>query len=797
MDPLSIAGTTAGLLTLTAQIITRGYACMMRLKSNDDDVRTAVNDVSSFSGILMAIESQCKERGDDIASPMSHLIIKNQPLWRKKVDECEAVLVEMLEILDSLTKANKAQLLIKGNSLWEKLQKSTTQTETSKSFFILCLQLQNNEDIRSSQKISGKIMSSLDRLRDEQDRARQEAKLKERKEQQHGMMEWLGFPGEAMQDDLINTGHPGSSQWLFEREEFIDWLTADGQSGLWLRGPQGAGKTIIVSRVIDFIQTQCLDQDAVLLFHFCRFTDEATRSQDQLLGALITQLLDNLPEDSPLPDTLTSMMKRSRFSSYPRVSRLKPVFLELCKAHAMVYIVVDGLDELDNFKDILGIFRSLNMSQTTSIKLFVSSRPNTELKSAFESYINVEILPEDVESDVQMFMHPGLLVMELATRAGGMFLWAVCQVQYLSRIRTTITPDLIATLPPALESIFENVLMTLEDKDRKMTLRILQLVMFSFRSLDLAEIDEAIAISPSSKSLAGLLRLRQKDAILEMCGCMLSQSPRTKKIQLAHSSVELFATCVRYLSMNDFDSDTFRETFRLALDGGHADSDLQAFAKAPFLDYAVSHLVSHMKKIELVIDSTDHDCTGLADRFFFEDSSRFTSWLLVRQYLDGTYRNPPGSNAYHIAAIYGIEQVFGLGPDQYGLKAQTLDGRNVLHLALENQQWEIVDAILRLGLGDLLSEFDKQGRSPLHVAVELGNSFMVQRLIEGGADPNLASSLNQGRTPIFMAVENKWDELTEYLSGRANLDICLDDGRSLHHVAAQSGSLEWITALER
>ncbi|KAG7109779.1 Ankyrin-2 like protein [Verticillium longisporum] len=478
------------------------------------------------------------------------------------------------------------------------------------------------------------------------------------------------------------------------------------------------------------------------------------------------------------------------------------------------------------------------MSQTTSIKLFVSSRPNTELKTAFASYINVEILPEDVESDVQMFVRdnleellsgneeeidPGLLVMELATRAGGMFLWAVCQVQYLSRISTTITPDLIATLPPALESIFENVLMTLEDKDRKMTLRILQLVMFSFRPLDLAEIDEAIAISPSSKSLAGLLRLRQKDAILEMCGCMLSQSPRTKKIQLAHSSVyefltrktaessaihdyfhfddmtshrELFATCVRYLSMNDFDSDTFRETFRLAQDGGHADSDLQAFAKAPFLDYAVSHLVSHMKKIELAIDSTDHDCTGLAERFFFEDSSRFTSSLLVRQYLDGTYRNPPGSNAYHIAAIYGIEQVFGLGPDQYGLKAQTLDGRNVLHLALENQQWEIVDAILRLGLGDLLSEFDKQGRSPLHVAVELGNTFMVQRLIEGGADPNLASSLNQGRTPIFIAVENKWDELTEYLSGRANLDICLDDGRSLHPVAAQSGSLEWITALE-
>ncbi|KAM0275767.1 hypothetical protein ACHAQH_007428 [Verticillium albo-atrum] len=143
MDPLSIAASTAGLLTLTAQIITRGYACMMRLKSNDEDVRAAVNDVSSFSGILMAIESQCKDRDADIASPMRHLILNNQPLWKKKVEECEAVLVEMNTILDALASANKVQLIVKGNSLWEKLQKSTTQVETSKSFFILCLQLQN------------------------------------------------------------------------------------------------------------------------------------------------------------------------------------------------------------------------------------------------------------------------------------------------------------------------------------------------------------------------------------------------------------------------------------------------------------------------------------------------------------------------------------------------------------------------------------------------------------------------------------------------------------------------------
>ncbi|KAM0275766.1 hypothetical protein ACHAQH_007427 [Verticillium albo-atrum] len=448
-------------------------------------------------------------------------------------------------------------------------------------------------------------------------------------------------------------------------------------------------------------------------------------------------------------------------------------------------------------------------------------------------------MAEDVEPDVQMFVRdkleellsgdeeeidPAFLVMELSTRADGMFLWAVCQVQYLSSIRTTITPDVIATLPPALESIYENVLTRLDNKDRKMALRILQIVMFACRPLDLSEIDEAIAVTASTRTLAEPLRLRKKDQILELCGCMLSQSPRTKKVQLAHSSVyefftqktadpnasqnqffldetgshrDLFKICIQYLSMKDFDSDTFRETFRLAQDGSHADSDLQAFAKAPLLDYAVNHLVSHMKRLKLENDPDDGGCFIMANNFFFEENTKLASWLLVQQYLHGTYKTPPGSNALHIAAIYGLKEMFSWAPNDSGLKAQTLDGRNVLHLALENQQWDVIDLVMNLRQPDLLQDFDQQGRSPLHVAVELGNAFMVQRLIAGGADANLASTQNQGRTPIFMAVENKWDELSTYLSNMANLDICLDDGRSLQHVAAQSGSWAWITALQR
>ncbi|KAM0327007.1 hypothetical protein ACHAQA_006129 [Verticillium albo-atrum] len=374
MDPLSIAASTAGLLTLTAQIISRGYACIARLKSNDEDVRTAVNEVASFSGILTAVESQCKESAAPLSSPLHHLIVNNQPSWKTKVEECEAVLVDMTGILDALAKANTAQLLVKGSSLNTKLEKLTMQIEKSKSFFILCLQLQNNVDTRSSQKLSSKIMSSLDLLRDEQDRVRRETELKERKEQQQG------------------------------------------------------------SRVIEFIQTQCLDEDSVILYHFCRFSDEVARSQDRLVGALITQLLDQLPEDSPLPDALKTMLKRSRFSSYPRIAKLKDIFQELCMSHPTIYLVVDGVDELSDSKEFIKFLRNLPTMGIT-IKVFIASRQKTELNTAFRGYNAVEITPEDVESDMQMFVRdrleellsgdeeeidPGLLVMELASRADGM-----------------------------------------------------------------------------------------------------------------------------------------------------------------------------------------------------------------------------------------------------------------------------------------------------------------------------------------------------------------------------------------
>lgn len=50
------------------------------------------------------------------------------------------------------------------------------------------------------------------------------------------MLQWLGPTSEAVHMDLCKQRDSESASWIFEREEFIDWVYSDGTSLLWLNG---------------------------------------------------------------------------------------------------------------------------------------------------------------------------------------------------------------------------------------------------------------------------------------------------------------------------------------------------------------------------------------------------------------------------------------------------------------------------------------------------------------------------------------------------------------------------------
>lgn len=398
------------------------------------------------------------------------------------------------------------------------------------------------------------------------------------------------------------------------------------------------------------------------------------------------------------------------------------------------------------------------------------------------------------------------------------FLWAVCQIDHLSRIRTAITTDVLIALPRGLESTFEGILLRLEEEDQRLALEILRVIMFSQRPLDLSEVVEAAAVTPKIRSLQQLRKktLRRPADVFQLCGSLVYQSRSTGKISLAHYSVQeflsrpflekgrqnqfflqetrslqkQFETCISYLSLEDFISETFRETFQLTQDACHTDLDLQVFAGTPFLDYASNYWAPHLKNLG---PKGMQLAWPLLENFLFSKRGSFESWVLVSQYTHGNYKFPNGAKPIHVAVLYGLESLTLelLRIDRSCLDLQTSDGRTPLHIAIENEHEGILDLLIQQGASLKITE--EKGRTPLHAAIESGSELAVAQLVTAGADVNVVQS--DGGTPISVAVENRWDQLASFLSRIADPNILLPDGRSLLHVAAQSGSLIWATTL--
>ena len=135
MDPLSIAASIAGLLTLTGTIISKGYALSSRVKKNGGDIEALLNEIAIFSGILSGLKA--------CSLVMDWLPTDHEKIWQDSITECTRTLEELDGILSSLSSANALRLMVKGESMATRFEKLVSKIERFKSFFVLCLQLQS------------------------------------------------------------------------------------------------------------------------------------------------------------------------------------------------------------------------------------------------------------------------------------------------------------------------------------------------------------------------------------------------------------------------------------------------------------------------------------------------------------------------------------------------------------------------------------------------------------------------------------------------------------------------------
>jgi hypothetical protein len=143
MDPLSITASVAGILALAGTIISKGYACISRVKKNESEVKEVLNEVAGFSGILVGLTARYSKNEDPGSTSLEWLAKNHETMWQDSIKDCEKTLKEIGVLLESLSTANAIQLIVKGDTKANKVEKLLSKLERFKSFFVLCLQLQN------------------------------------------------------------------------------------------------------------------------------------------------------------------------------------------------------------------------------------------------------------------------------------------------------------------------------------------------------------------------------------------------------------------------------------------------------------------------------------------------------------------------------------------------------------------------------------------------------------------------------------------------------------------------------
>jgi hypothetical protein len=202
------------------------------------------------------------------------------------------------------------------------------------------------------------------------------------------------------QNDALKKRHTGTGLWFVDGEKFAYWKTSP-KSFIWLHGIPGCGKTVLSSAIIEDLGR---DTSQVLLYFFFDFSAPEKQSLNKMLRSLITQLYRQRQETRKHLDMLWKSCEKGLWQ--PSVLSLTSTFTAMLDDAENVRLVLDALDESKTRDDLLEWLQTL--SQTTSVRLIVTSRKVGDIEAALASFAQsediVSILRSDVNKDIGVYV---------------------------------------------------------------------------------------------------------------------------------------------------------------------------------------------------------------------------------------------------------------------------------------------------------------------------------------------------------------------------------------------------------
>ncbi|KAI3394860.1 hypothetical protein diail_2147 [Diaporthe ilicicola] len=563
-DPLSLAASLAGLVSLADSVFRHVYRYVRGVSAAKEEISNIAQELQSLTGVLRSIQALAEgleEDGNtyDPAIRVHHVYHCEQTLNKihdrmkravQKVEKSRSrdgimqqlkwpfSKSETLEVLEELERHKSTMNLGIGTDSMHKMQ------------MLLSKQKETDVVVSETRQVVHELRTEI--LVDAKKRRVLEF-----------FMDTAKVNPQTSLDTNIKIRHPMTGLWLTESPVFIQWLDTPG-SNIWLSGIPGGGKTVLAGAVTQETLTHASQSPELgAAFFFCDYKNEETLKSTNIIGALASQLarqkdkaFDLLQEYYDDLHPVDSLPKKADSDD------LRALVGKMCELFNQVSVVIDGVDECGDGMDEVAEMLSDLASNSSVMSMAIFSRYNVAISRQIGDdfkLISIEARSHDIElyvrAELESLVNRGRLRITnaslkddirdaLVDQAQGMFRWVACQLDYLCGFSSDFERrKALGHLPPTLHETYLRLLQRFSALPHETQFKIqmcLDFIAFSPEKLSINQLRAAISTPELVGSALSDDNMVSEEDIEFMCGSLLRKSDNGMFFEFAHFSVREF-----------------------------------------------------------------------------------------------------------------------------------------------------------------------------------------------------------------------------------------------------------------
>ncbi|KAH0565685.1 hypothetical protein GP486_000925 [Trichoglossum hirsutum] len=568
----------------------------------------------------------------------------------------------------------------------------------------------------------------------------------------------------------------GTGEWLLRHERYRGWRGFSASTILWLHGIPGAGKTKLVSTVVDDLLDgfKQHSNDEALAYFYCDRNEFVRQDPELILSSFVRQLSISRNGDAIQRSVvqLYHQKQKTGFASGKlKIEESRDVLLQLVRIYPQTTLVLDALDECnkETRTQLVDILDTLVTQAPKPVKVFISSRPDQDIKHRFECGPNVQIRATDNRDDIAKFVDhkinnsPGYwqksispdlkkgICETLVDKSEGMQIVQLLKLQPRERdIR-----ERLGKLPNSLDKAYDEIYVRIQAQEGsapKIADRAFQWVMCSCTPLSPAELVAAVCQDPYTDVIdpvdIGI------DIVLAACHNLLVVDQQLWVCRFSHLSVQEYFEN-RHWNQSQANSlvakvclSLLNDPIHRELDPRHINGQDRNDSTNPVMQYARFHWATHTQRHGE--ESIDSRLATLLKRFLGsmnESGPAYRIWyhMIAVLFQDKPYNIPlyniyrklrPPLVASFAICVFGFHKILS---DWWisgfaNVDRENQEGESLLGLAVAGGFASITEELLTKGV-----DVNVQGGgfgSALQTASYRGHDQIVQWLLEKGADVN-------------------------------------------------------------